>query len=128
VATAAPDALAAIFPPTDWAYRRNQRDQAIMIGLRGSLRIALPFDRKAVTVIRYRIALDDKLPIARLTASYGGKIFAEEVLPQPEDRVLRVVCDRPGADITLELTDMDGAPVRGARLRVSVLQSVPIDN
>jgi len=129
IACASPQQLYKLFPEDDWSYWINHRGVPVMVSKADTLRIILPFESHAVVVLRYRLALNSALPAARLRAYYGDRLVADEIIPQPEDRILRVVCDRPGTGLQLQVLTVAGEPIaippRSPRCRVSVLQAIP---
>lgn len=125
--TANEEEVARIFPPSDWSVS-VQREGVRIMGSKGAEACITPqLGQSAVVAIRFRILLDGELPVARLTIMYDDREVSSSLIPQTEDQVIKILCDKPDGQIRFLLHDEYGEPIQlASRIRVNVIQAVPI--
>jgi SAM-dependent methyltransferase len=125
--TASEEEIARIFPPSDWSVS-VQREGVRIMGSKGAEACITPqLGQAAVVAMRFRILLDDDLPLARLTVTYDDRDVSSSLIPQTEDQVIKIFCDKPEGIIRLILQNEYGETVRlASRIRVNVIQAVPV--
>lgn len=116
-----------IFPSVYWSKSVSDNKLIMMISKSSSPRLKIMLAIPALTIIRYRVVVDDRLSIAKLSVQYGGQEILNEIFAQSEDRMLRFVHDPNINDVYFHLTDLDGnLSQQVSRIRISILQCIPL--
>lgn len=123
------EALEKTFPPEYWRYNIHENGTRMMVSSSPSPIIHIQLSKSALTVMRYRVVVDDRFPFGRLLIYYDTQEIANEIFAQSEDRMLCLIYDAAIPKIQLKLTDLEGklSSVE-SRIRISILQCVPIND
>ncbi len=120
--------FASSFPQSDWTSFVHPNGIRLMQSRSDEIEINPPLTQKSVLVMRYRVHVDNDQPYMRLRISFDGREIETIDIAQSEDRVMRLVYDKFDQPVSFKLTSIDDEPADGfSRMRVSILQSIPID-
>jgi len=120
--------FASSFSKDDWTSFVHPNGIRLMQSRSDEIEINPPLTQKTVLVMRYRVSVDADQPYMRLRISYDGREIETVDIAQSEDRVMRLIYDKFDQPVRFKLTSIDDEPADGfSRLRVSILQSIPIE-
>lgn len=115
------------FPENSWAYVRHTNGVAQMISRGSRCEIILNNNELVLTVMRYRVVLDEEITAVYLQILVDDSLVHETLIPQLEDRCLSLVLKQSDACLNIKLLSLDRQSVEiGSRIRVSVLQCIPL--
>lgn len=127
IQTADEAVLEASFPSEHWCNSVHDNGIRMMVSKTSTPLIKILLPEPGIAVMRYRVVVDERLPVAKLHIFYKEQKVLDTIFVQSEDRMLRFVYDQNSSDIRFQLTDLEGVlALDTARIRVSILQCIPI--
>ncbi len=123
-----PESLVAWFPAADWEWTREEHGAVSMVTRRGKCHVQIePRSQHTLLLIRHYAVVHDHIPYrVRIWAS--GRVLDEQVIVIAESRLIRARLPAGCAEIEVELSGLDGAPVPApAHIRIGVFQLFAAD-
>lgn len=116
------------FPAEEWYANTNKNGGRAMVSKSSAPTLKIKLSCPALVIMRYRVAIDENFPVAKLRISQGSRELSNELFAQAECRMLHFVNDQDENEICFNLMDMEGNQLlEKSRIRVSILQCIPIN-